>query len=158
MEDAFGGDVYLHENSWPGLYGILSAMRLLTIFLYVIVLVFVLATTLLTASRLLAAEQKDFGIFKTIGFTGRQLRFSFALRFGIAAFLGSALGTALSAFLTDPLAAALMRMEGISNFSSHPSVSAVLLPGAVVVLAFVLFAYLAAKRINKIPLSVLADE
>ena len=158
LEDAFGGDVYLHENSWPGLYGILSAMRLLTIFLYVIVLVFVLATTLLTASRLLAAEQKDFGIFKTIGFTGRQLRFSFALRFGIAAFLGSALGTALSAFLTDPLAAALMRMEGISNFSSHPSVSAVLLPGAVVVLAFVLFAYLAAKRINKIPLSVLADE
>lgn len=133
-------------------------MQLLMIFLYAIVLVFVLVTTLLTASKLLTAEQKDFGIFKAIGFTGRQLRLSFALRFGIVAALGSALGTILSAFLTDPLVAALMRMEGISNFSSHPSVAAVLLPGATVVLAFVLFAYLAAKRINKIPLSVLTGE
>lgn len=158
LEDTFGGDVYLHENSWPGLYGILSAMRLLMIFLYVIVLVFVLVTTLLTASKLLTAEQKDFGIFKAIGFTGRQLRLSFALRFGIAAALGSIPGTALSAYFTDPLVAVLMRMEGISNFSSHPGILAALLPGAVVILAFVLFAYLAAKRINKIPLSVLAGE
>lgn len=51
-----------------------------------------------------------------------------------------------------------MRMEGISNFSSRPDVAVVLLPGAVVVLAFVLFAYLAAKRIHKIPLTVLAGE
>lgn len=158
LEETFGGDVYLHENSWPGLYGILSAMRLLMSFLYAIVLVFVLVTTLLTASKLLAAEQKDFGIFKAIGFTGRQLRCSFALCFGIAAALGSILGTALSVFLTDPLAAVLMRMEGISNFSSHPSMAAVLLPGAVVVLAFVLFAFLAARKINKIPLTVLAGE
>ena len=158
LEDTFGGDVYLHENSWPGLYGILSAMRLLMIFLYVIVLVFVLVTTLLTAGKLLSAEQKDFGILGAIGFTGRQLRLSFALRFGIVAALGSILGTALSAFLTDPLVAVLMRMEGISNFSSHPSVTAVLLPGAVVVFAFELFAYLAANKINKIPLSVLAGE
>lgn len=158
LEDTFGGDVYLHENSWPGLYGILSSMRLLMIFLYVIVLAFVLVTTLLTASKLLAAEQKDFGIFKAIGFTGRQLRLSFALCFGIAAALGSVLGIVLSAFLTDPLVAVLMRMEGISNFSSGPGISVVLLPGVAVTLSFVLFAYLTAKRINKIPLSVLAGE
>lgn len=158
LEDTFGGDVYLHENSWPGLYGILSAMQLLMIFLYAIVLVFVLVTTLLTTGKLLAAEQKDFGILGAIGFTGRQLRLSFALRFGIVAALGSALGTILSAFLTDPLVAVLMRMEGISNFSSHPSVAVVLLPGTTVVLTFVLFAYLAAKRINKIPLTVLTGE
>lgn len=158
LEDTFGGDVYLHENSWPGLYGILSAMRLLMMFLYAIVLIFVLITTLLTASKLLAAEQKDFGIFKAIGFNGRQLRLSFALRFGIAAGLGSILGTVLSAFLTDSLVAVLMRIEGISNFSSHPGVTVVLLPGTIVIFAFVLFAYLAAKRINKIPLSVLTGE
>ena len=124
-------------------------------FLYAIVLVFVLVTTLLTAGRLLAVEQKDFGTLGAIGFTGRQLRCSFALRFGIAATAGSVLGTVFSVFLTDPLVAALMRMEGISNFSSHPGAAVVLLPGAVVVLAFVLFAYLAAIRINKIPLTVL---
>ena len=26
LENNYGGNVYLHENSWPGLYGILSAM------------------------------------------------------------------------------------------------------------------------------------
>ena len=68
------------------------------------------------------------------------------------------MGTALSAFLTHPLVAVLMRMEGISDFSSKPDLAVALLPGAVVVLAFVLFAYLAAKRIHKIPLTVLAGE
>lgn len=158
LEENFGGDVYLHENSWPGLYGILSAMRLLMGFLYAIVLIFVLVTTLLTASKLMTAEQKDFGIYKSIGFTDKWLRLSFAFRFGITAVLGSALGTALSVLLTDPLVAMLMRMEGISNFSSHPDVIAVILPGGIVILAFTLFAYLAAQKIKKVPLSVLTGE
>ncbi|MFR1480517.1 MAG: hypothetical protein ACLSB9_34985 [Hydrogeniiclostridium mannosilyticum] len=38
------------------------------------------------------SRTKDFGIFKAIGFTD-NIRLSFALRFGIAAALGSVLGT-----------------------------------------------------------------
>ncbi len=79
LEDTYGGDVYLHENSWPGLAGILSAMQLLMFFLYVVVLLFILVVTLLTAGKLIQAEQKDLGIYRTMDFSAGQLRCSFAL-------------------------------------------------------------------------------
>mgnify|MGYP005764000725 CR=1 FL=1 len=158
LEDTYGGDVYLHENSWPGLAGILSAMQLLMIFLYVVVLLFILVVTLLKAGKLIQAGQKDLGIYRTMGFSAGQLRCSFALRFGVTALLGSVLGTIFSALLTDPLVAVLMRMEGISDFSSQPGVGTVLLPGVVVILLFTGFAWLAARKIRLISLSVLVSE
>ena len=158
LQDTYGGDVYLHENSWPGLAGILSAMQALMIFLYGMVILFVLVVTLLTAGKLLRAEQKDLSIYRTLGFSAGQLRRSFALRFGAVALLGSILGIIFSAFLTDPLVAVLMRMEGISNFSSQPGIFTVLLPGIVVMVLFLLFAYLAAGRIGKASLASLAEE
>ena len=158
LQDTYGGDVYLHENSWPGLYGILSAMQALMIFLYAMVILFVLVVTLLTAGKLLGAEQKDLSIYCTLGFSAGQLRRSFALRFGVIALLGSILGTIFSAFLTDPLVAVLMRMEGISNFSSQPDILTVMLPGIIVIVLFFLFAYLAAGRIGKASLALLAEE
>lgn len=158
LQDAYGGDVYLHENSWPGLAGILSAMQLLKIFLYAMVILFVLVVTLLTAGKLLRAEQKALGIYRAMGFPAGKLRRSFALRFGGIALLGSILGTILSALLTDPLVAALMRMEGISNFSSQPDIFSILLPGIVVIALFLLFADLAAGGIGKAPLAALAEE
>ena len=150
--------MYLHENAWPGLDGILSAMRLLMVFLYGMVVLFVLVVTLLTAGKLLTAEERDLGIYRAMGFPAGQLRCSFALRFGITALLGSALGIVLSSVLTDPLVALLMRLEGISNFSSHPGIAVLLLPGIVVILLFFLFAWMAAGKIRKIPLSVLIAE
>ena len=158
LQETYGGDVYLHENSWPGLYGILSAMQLLMIFLYAMVILFVLVVTLLTAGKLLRAEQKDLSIYRTLGFSAGRLRRSFALRFGMIALLGSILGTILSVFLTDPLVAVLMRMEGISNFSSQPRIFTVLLPGIVVIVLFLLFADLAAGKIRKTPLASLPEE
>jgi putative ABC transport system permease protein len=158
LQDTYGGDVYLHENSWPGLAGILSAMDLLMIFLYAMVILFVLAATLLTAGKLLRIEKKDLSIYRAMGFSVGMLRSSFALRFGVTALTGSILGTIFSAFLTDPLVAVLMRMEGISNFSSQPDIFAIVLPGAAVTILFLLFAYLAAGKIGKTPLASLAEE
>ncbi len=136
LSDTYGGDVYFHENRWPGLSGILSAMRLLMVFLYSMVILFVLVATLLTAGKLLRAEKRDLTIYRVIGFSSGRLRRCFALRFGLVALLGSILGTILSAFATDPLTAVLMRMEGIGNFASHPGIGTVLLPGLVVTALF----------------------
>lgn len=158
LSETYGGDVYLHENSWPGLFGILSAMELLMIFLYVMIVIFVLVATLLTAEKLLRSERRDLTIYLALGFSAGRLRRSFALRFGVIALLGSILGTILSAFLTDPLVAMLMRMEGISNFSSQPAIWILLFPGLIVTILFVLFAWLAASKIKKAPLSGLTAE
>ncbi|MCM1253222.1 MAG: FtsX-like permease family protein [Clostridium sp.] len=157
LDEAYGGDVYLHENSWPGLYGILSAMELLMYFMYGVVAVVVFVVISLTESKLLVMEQKDLGIYKTLGFTSARLRFSFVLRFGIVSMIGAVLGIVFSELLTDPLVAALLRMFGISNFSSHMTLSNVLLPAAAVIGLSVIFSWLAGRRIKGCRLITLMD-
>jgi len=158
LEAAYGGDVHVHENTWPGLMGILVAMHALVAFMYVMVAAFILVVTVMTGSKILTAEQRDTGIYKAIGFSDRRLRASFALRFGMVALLGSAVGILLAHLLTDPLVSSVMKMAGISNFASHPTMSSVLLPAGVVTLLFVVFAWVAARKIKTTDLTLLIAE
>lgn len=158
LESTYGGDVHVHENTWPGLFGIISAMRALLIFMYACVTVFILIVTVMTGSRILAAEQRNTGIYKAIGFTDQRLRLSFALRFGVTAAVGAMVGTALAALCTDPLVSSAMKLAGISNFSSTTTLDGVLPPAVVVIGLFTLFAYTAAGKIKRTDLTVLIAE
>ncbi|MCM1272915.1 MAG: FtsX-like permease family protein [Clostridium sp.] len=158
LEDAYGGDVHVHENTWPGLFGIISAMHLLMIVMYVMVAVFILIVTVMTGSKILVAEQKNMGIYKVIGFQVNQLRLTFALRFGMVAVIGALIGVILAAWLTDPIVSAVMKLAGISNFASTPGWGTVLLPASVVVVLFIVFAYIASGKIKKSRLAILTDE
>lgn len=158
LNAAFGGDVHVHENTWPGLFGIISAMQALVAFMYAMVLLFILIVTVMTGSKILTSEQRDIGIYKAIGFTDRQLRLSFSLRFGMVAALGSVIGVLLSAVFTDPLVSTVMKFAGISNFTSSPGVLAVFFPAFLVTLLFTGFAYLAAGKIKRTDLTILITE
>lgn len=157
LMDAFN-PADLHIAAQPMGETSLSAMGLLMAFLYTMVAVFVLVATLLTVEKLLRSERRDLAIYRALGFSARRLQVSFALRFCLVGFAGSLLGTALSAVLTDPLVALLLRAEGISNFSSQPGWIVVALPGAVVTGLFSLFALLAAGKLKRIPLSTIASQ
>lgn len=148
LDAEYGGDVYLHENSWPGLYGILSAMELLIYFMYGVVVILVLIITVLTGSKSLVMEKKDMGIYRSFGFSAVRLRISFTLRFGMVSFLGAVIGLFASALLTDILVAALLRKYGISNFSSHLTAGNILLPTLDVILAFTIFAWFVGRKIG----------
>lgn len=157
LMDAFN-PADLHIAAQPMGETSLSAMGLLMAFLYTMVAVFVLVATLLTVEKLLRSERRDLAIYRALGFPARRLQVSFALRFCLVGFAGSLLRTALSAVLTDPLVALLLRAEGISNFSSQPGWIVVALPGAVVTGLFSLFALLAAGKLKRIPLSTIASQ
>ena len=158
LEAAYGGDVHVHENSWPGLFGIISAMHGLLFIMYVMIIIFVFIVTGMTGSRVIAAEQKDMGIYKSIGCASGMLRGMFALRFGMVSVIGAVLGTILAAVLTDPLVSAVMRLAGISNFASRPGLLTSLIPGAVVAALFLGCAWLVSGRIKKTYMAVLTSE
>lgn len=158
LENAYGGDVHIHENTWPGLFGIISAMQVLMIFLYIMVTAFILIVTAMTGSRILAAEQRDIGIYKALGFTDGQLRTSFALRFGIVAGIGSCIGQGLAACFTDPLVSGVMKLAGISNFSSRVNVANILFPAAFVTVLFAVFAFLLSGKVKKVDLTILISD
>lgn len=158
LDNAYGGDVYIHENSWPGLYGILSAMDLLMIFEYIMVGVFILIVTLLASGKLLLSERRDLSIYRALGVSSATLRRSFAMRFLLVSLLGCVVGVLLGAVGTDPIVSVLMRMYGISNFHSDPGVGSVVLPGVVIVLMFTVFAYFASAKIKRARLTELMQE
>lgn len=158
LNQLFGGDVHVHENTWSGLEGIVDAMGWLLNFMYVVIAVFVLIVVVLTGSKVLHREQKDLAIYKALGFTSRHLRSMFALRFAFVGTIGSLLGTLISWLFTDRLVSLLLRMSGISNFASHLTASEALLPAAIIVVMFVVFAYLLACRIKIVSPALLAGE
>lgn len=158
LENTYGGDIHVHENTWPGLFGIISAMRMLIVLMYGMVILFILIVTAMTASKIISSEQKDLGIYKAIGFGTNRLRLTFALRFGMVALLGSIIGIIAASALTDPLVSAIMKLAGISNFTSSVSVRSALLPAGIVTVLFVVFGWLAAGKIRKIKLTVLIGE
>lgn len=158
LENAYGGDVHVHENTWPGLFGIISAMQMLMIIMYGLVIIFIMVVTVMTAAKILSAEQNDLGIYKAIGFGSGSLRLSFAISFGLTALIGSLIGMLLAAAFTDPLVSFVMKFAGISSFSSEPTVGNILLPLCIVVGLFTLFAYASSWKIKKLPLTVLISE
>lgn len=158
LEQSYGGDVHVHENTWPGLFGIIAAMHTLLTFLYGMSAVFICIVTVLAAAKILDAEQKDLSIYKSIGCSVGMLRWSFAMRFGVVAAVGAVIGILAAIFVTDPLVSAVMRRMGISNFASHPSAGNLLAPGVVMILLFVMFAYLAAGKIKKEDMAVLTAD
>lgn len=155
LESAYGGDIHVHENTWPGLFGIISAMQALLVLMYALVIVFILIVTVMTGTKILSVEQKDLGIYKAIGFSSASLRLTFSLRFAIVAVLGGLVGTILAAAITDPIVSSVMKLAGISNFESHPNFISVFLPMAVVTVFFAGFGWLSAGKIKKVPLTVL---
>jgi ABC-type antimicrobial peptide transport system permease subunit len=158
LEALYGGDVHVHENTWPGLFGIIAAMHALIAFMYGMVIAFILIVTAMTGSKVLSAEQKALGIYKAIGFKTKNLRLTFALRFGLVAVLGSIIGTCLATALTDSLVSAVMKLAGISNFYSSPAPGEIILPSVIVTALFFCFAYMAAGKIKKVNLTELIAE
>ncbi len=158
LEQTYGGDVHVHENSWPGLFGIISAMHVLIIFLYGVSAVFVCIVMGMAGARILDTEQKDIGIYKSIGCSVQMLRLSFALRFGLVSAVGAVIGTLAAVCFTDVIVSSVMRLAGISNFASGNTPGSILFPGLAVTFLFLWFAWLLAGRIRKEDMNVLTAE
>lgn len=158
LRDTYGEQIELDENTWSGTDAIVAAASSMTMFMFVITIVFILVTVTLTGSKILYKEQRDLGIYKSLGFVSLKLRIAFALRFGIAAAAGSILGMVLSAYLTDPLATAMLRICGISHFTSELNLFRMFLPAAAVGALFFAFAYLLAGKVKRVEPGILIIE
>lgn len=158
LENLYGGDVHVHENTWPGLFGIISAMRGLTAFMYAAVIVFILIVTVMTSGKIMSSEQRDLGILKSIGFTNLQLEINFAMRFMLTAFIGAIIGIIFAAAVTDPVVSAIMKLAGISNFASSPNAFEIIFPAFSVIFLFGIFGLIAAGKVKKLDLTILISE
>lgn len=149
LKEAYGEQITVDDNTWSGTDAIVLATSALMLFMFVITIVFVLVTVSMTGSKILYKEQRDLGIYKSLGFLSQKLRFAFAIRFGIVACIGSVAGIVISVYLTDPLANVILKICGISHFSSHLNLLRMLFPAFVVCGLFLAFAFLTSGKVKK---------
>ncbi|MCM1040048.1 MAG: ABC transporter permease [Ruminococcus sp.] len=158
LEETYGERITIDDNSWSGTDAVLLVTSVLMLFMLIITIVFILVTVSLTGNKILHKEQRDLGIYKSLGFVSEKLRLAFALRFGMTAALGSVMGIVLSAYLTDPLADVILRICGVSHFTSKMDLFRMSLPGVIVTVLFLAFAYLAAGKVKKVEPGILIVE
>ncbi len=158
IKEAYDGKVTVDDNTWSGVDAILLATSALMSLLLIITIVFILVTVSLTGSKILYKEQHDMGIYKSLGFLSSKLRIAFAIRFGITAVAGSVLGMVLSVYLTDPLADLVLKVCGVSHFTSRLGPLDMLMPALAVCALFFGFAYLSSGKVKKVEPGILIVE
>lgn len=158
LENRFGGDVHVHENTWSGLLGIISAMHGFIILMYLLSMVFIIIVTAMTSSRIVHFEQRDIGIFKAIGYSSAYLRKLFSLRIMAVSTIGSGVVTILAIFVSDPIVSAVLKLEGISNYTASPNLAEILMPPLFVTAMFTAFGYIFAVKIKHSDISILTKE
>lgn len=158
LQENYGEKLNVDLNTWSGVDSITAVTSVLLVFMYLITIVFVFVTVALSSSKILYKEKHDLGIYKSLGFASGSLRCAFALRFCITAAAGSVIGVLLSAYLTDPLASSVLKICGVSHFTSALSLGHMLLPAVVVSVLFLAFSYLAAGKIKKVEPGILIVE
>lgn len=158
LEAQFGAACHVHENTWPGLFGIITAMQGLLMAMYILTAVFILICTALTSSRILSAEQRDMGIYRAIGFTANRIRMMFSMRFAMTAAIGSAVGTFFACNVADTLINKIMNIAGIADFKAYPNILEIMFAAIIVTVMFTLFEFILSRKIKKVDMSILTSE
>lgn len=148
--DIYGDRIYVDDNIWSGTDSILFAMNAISILMYAVTVIFIFVVIIMTGSKILYREQKDLGIYKSLGFSSESLRMTFSLRFTVVASMGAVLGCICSAVFTDKIIGYFLKIAGISRFASELTLVQMVLPAFGVVTLFTVFAYAASGKIRKV--------
>ncbi|MBR6872796.1 MAG: FtsX-like permease family protein [Ruminococcus sp.] len=103
-------------------------------------------------------ERTDIGIFKATGFTTGTLRGMFSLRFLLVGAAGCAVGIVLALLFSRSLLSALMRITGMTDFSSPLTAFDILLPAGVICACFAGFSYMVSAKIKSVQTTELIVE
>lgn len=126
--------------------------------IYIISIILALITVSMICMRSFLRERIDIGIYKTLGFTVRQLRLQFSFRFLTVSAIGSILGVIFCIFLCPSMMKLLLRGLGITNFTTDYTLGIIILPVCMICFCFFLFAYLVSGRIKKVEVKELISE
>ena len=126
--------------------------------MYAILLSFAAVIVSMTCKRAFIRERTDIGIFKATGFTVGSLRTQFALRFAVIAFIGSAAGCVLGILFSRKMITYILRIVGLTDFTSDNSLPAFILPALTICLCFYLTAFVSSRRIKTVNVRELITE
>ncbi len=137
---------------------IIMAVWALAVLIYLISGIFVAVTVVMICSKIFAREKQDYGIYKAVGFTSKNLRNMFSIRFAIVALIGSVLGVILAFMLSGPVISTLFMSFGLYNYESSLNLISLVIPVIFATFVYYLVAYLVSKKMKKFSPTVLIQE
>ncbi|HBH95039.1 MAG TPA: hypothetical protein DDX91_04755 [Ruminococcaceae bacterium] len=112
--------------------------------------VFAFVAVRMVTSRTFLQEKREIGIYKAIGFSSKNLRLSFGIRFMIAAALGIALGVILSMLISSKVVGLGLKLIGLSKIPSEFGIASVIVPVIILLFCFLGFAFLCSSKVKKV--------
>lgn len=159
LKKQYGDEVIrVNYGNFSGVDTVVHVVDAIVVVIYVIAAIFVLIAVFLICSKMYLKEQKDYGIYKAIGFSSARLRRQFAVRFTVVAFLGSVTGMILYLLLGNMGGAAIFYFVGVSSFEANTGFVPLIVPFIFVTGLFGIFSWLAAARIRKAEPRILIQE
>lgn len=144
----------LDDLTQPMRIGITATIGLilgLTVFL-------ILLITILVSLIAIYRERADMGIFRASGYSVRELRRQFSLRFLMASGMGAALGLCGGFLLSDSMMTAMLSLAAVSSVKIEKAVFVMVAPVIFVVGLTTLSAFFAARHVRKVDVKSLTAE
>lgn len=126
--------------------------------IYSFSIIFALVVVIMVCSKMFLQEKTDIGIYKALGFTSKNLRIQFAVRFLIVSMFGSALGSLLCVLLSGRLLSSIFRLMGIVSVVVEYTADTFIVPICMICICFFIFAYLASRKIKSVEVRELVTE
>lgn len=157
-----GDDITVSTLEEDGLKQVIDSVRSIidpaTAISYGLTVILIALITFLLAMIALYRENADIGIFKSTGFTSRQLRAQFALRFLLVSLTGGLLGVVLSLLVSDALISFVFSFFGVPKVHLTLEPVNLLLPVALVCALALMAAWLVSGQIKRVSGKVLMTE
>lgn len=134
------------------------AVKALNFLIYSLSVIFVLVVSVMVCGRMFLKEKKEFGIYKSQGFTTNYLRLLFSIRFFLISIVGSFIGFISNYIFNDKIMSMLLKNMGISNFKTTYNLESVLMPCIVITISYLVFSYLLSYKIKKVSVKELITE
>lgn len=103
----------------------------------------------IVCNKMIAKERKDYGIYKSMGFTSMNIRLLLSLRFAVASLIGALVGILLDVVLSQSISNVIFGYFGIYHYDSERLFRVMAIPVLFMVVIFTVFAFLKAGKVKK---------
>ena len=131
---------------------------IMEIAIYVLSILFAYVVVTVGCSKIILLEQRDFGVYKALGFTSIQLRLQIALKFFVSSVLGIIIGSIFGILYSGKLLSILLRSVGIFKLQVECTTDIFLVPASTVGISFFVFALLASGRVRRVSIKEMVTE
>lgn len=155
LRDKYGDDIEVEYNEYAELVGNVTEAFYLAangsgLMIYILTFIFGLVTVMMVCAKAFIQERADIGIMRASGFTVNRIRIEYACRFGIISCLSAVFGCIMSVLFAEPLMSSIFSMFGIPHVDLEFTATGFIIPVLAAALIYMLFGFLASRRVKKV--------